>query len=249
MVMHVLRCLALLAAVGQTAAQKPASVIPAIDEGPAKAHSYDWMARHNAIVDRVKKGNVDLVFIGDSITHAWEGNGKQSWDRYYGKRNAVNMGFGWDRTEHVLWRLQHGEIAGISPKVAVILIGVNNLGSNHSVDDTVTGIEAVIDNVRHDLPRTKILLLGIFPCQETLTSPQRIRVNAVNERLAKMDGRNKVTYLDFGQRFLRSDGTMSRLVMPDFLHPNAHGYRMWAEEMEPTLSRLMDDRPIDPSDK
>jgi len=247
--MHVLRCLALLAAVGQTAAQKPSSIIPAIDEAPMKAKSYDWMGRHNSVVERVKKGNVDLIFIGDSITHGWEGGGKPYWDQYYGKRNAVNMGFGWDRTEHVLWRLQHGEIEGISPKVAVILIGVNNLGSNHSVDDTVTGVKAVIANVRHDLPRTKILLLGVFPWQETPTSPQRVRVNAVNEQLAKLDGRDKVTYLNIGQRFLRLDGTMSRLVMPDFLHPNRHGYKMWAEEMEPTLAKLMGDSPVEPAAK
>lgn len=234
----------LLAALGQTTGQKlPASVIPAIDEAPMKAKSYDWMARHQGVVDRVKKGGVDLVFIGDSITHGWEGGGRELWSKYYAPRNAVNMGFGWDRTEHVLWRLQQGEIAGIRPKVAVLLIGVNNLGAQHSVDDTVTGIRAVVGEINKQLPSTKILLLGILPWRELPTDPQRVRVNAVNAQLAKLDGRHNVTYLNINDRFLRTDGTMSPLVMPDMLHPNRRGYQIWAQEMEPTLAKLMGDSP------
>ena len=86
--------------------------------------------RHRAFNERVKQGNVDLIFIGDSITHSWEGNGKKNWDQYYDKRNAVNMGFGGDTTQHVIWRLEHGEIDNISPKVAVLMIGTNNSHAN-----------------------------------------------------------------------------------------------------------------------
>ena len=84
------------------------------------------MPRHRAILDRNKQGEVDMIFVGDSITHSWESVGKDTWERYYAKRNAVNMGVGGDCTQHALWRLQNGEITGITPKLAVILIGINN---------------------------------------------------------------------------------------------------------------------------
>jgi len=159
------------AALGSNQSGLPETVKPVIDQAPIDAHSYDWMARHNAVVDRVKQGHVDLLLIGDSITHMWggvpeeqtiHGRGDYLWDKYFGSRNAVNLGFGWDRTQHVLWRFEHGEIDGIHPKVAVVMIGTNNMGTN-STDDIVTGIDTIVNQLRHKLPRTKVLLLGIFP--------------------------------------------------------------------------------------
>src|SRR5215208_5033324 len=91
-----------------------------------------WMARHESFNERVKKGNVDLLYIGDSITQGWEGAGKNVWEDFYGKRNAVNLGIGGDRTQHVLWRLDNGNIDGINPKLAVLMIGTNNASSNTS---------------------------------------------------------------------------------------------------------------------
>jgi beta-glucosidase len=232
------------------APQKPDSVVPAIDEGPTKAHDYDWMARHQAVLDRVKKGNVGVVMIGDSITHIWggdpldpgaHGRAQDLWDKYLAPRNAVNLGFGWDRTQHVLWRLDHGEIDGIQPKVAVIMIGTNNIGD--SVDDIVAGVTAVVQEVRHKLPHTKVLLLGIFPRGNSATDPLRDKIKQVNARLAELGKQRNVTFLDFGDRFLDPDGTLSKEIMPDYLHPSHRGYEIWAEQMEPALAKLMGEKP------
>jgi lysophospholipase L1-like esterase len=215
-------------------ATKPDSVVPTTDE-PAN-QSYNWMARHESVVNRVKQGNVDLLLIGDSITHGWGGppDGVRGdaigelWTKYFGSRNAVNEGFGWDRTQHVLWRFDHGELDGISPKVAIVLIGTNNIGSNKT-PDVVAGMTAVLDELHQKLPKTKVLLLGIFPRDE---KPD-----------ASLGKRKGVTYLDLTATFLQPDGAISRDVMGDFLHPTAKGYEMWAKAMEPTLAKLMGDTP------
>jgi lysophospholipase L1-like esterase len=242
-----LKYLALLTAFVQTPVQTgPVTTIPAIDEAPTKAHSYDWMARHQATVERAKQGNVDLIFVGDSITHGWEGGGKDIWDHYYAPRKAMNLGFGWDRTEHVLWRLDNGEIDGLKPKVAVLLIGVNNVGGN-TVDDTVAGTTAVLNDLHSKLRRTKVLLLSIFPWKQTPDDPMRKKANEISEKVAAAFAKEKwVTSLNIGDKFLQPDGTLSRDIMPDYLHPNKKGYQIWAEAMEPTLARLMRDKPVAP---
>ncbi len=198
---------------------------------------YDWPARHQAVLDRVKKGGVDLIFIGDSITHLWEGPGKKVWERYYGGRKAVNMGFAGDRTQHALWRLDHGEIEGISPKVAVVLIGTNNT-DDPTAERMADGIIAVCGRLRRKLPETKILLLAIFPRWEK-PGPARARntrASAIASRIA--DGKT-IHHLDIGSEFLEPDGTLPKEIMPDFIHPSAEGYRLWAEAMEPKLAELL----------
>ncbi len=229
----------------------PETVIPVVDEGPAQSRSYDWMARHNAVVERVKQGKVDLLLIGDSITHMWggvpeeqtiHGRGDYLWDKYFGSRNAVNLGFGWDRTQHVLWRFEHGELDGIKPKVAVVMIGTNNMGSN-STEDIVTGIDTIVSQLRHKLPKTKILLLGIFPRDQNPSSPMRKQVEDVNRGISILGKEWMITYLDLSSKFLQEDGTISAEIMPDFLHPSAKGFGIWARAMEPTLAKLFGDRP------
>ena len=131
------------------------AVVPVPREG-------GWVKRHESFNERVKKGNVDLIFIGDSITQGWEGAGKKVWEEFYGKRNAVNLGIGGDRTQHVLWRLENGNIEGIKPKLAVLMIGTNNSGSNSS-EQIAAGVTAIVEKLRKELPETKVLVLGIFP--------------------------------------------------------------------------------------
>jgi beta-glucosidase len=201
-----------------------------------------WMPRHQAVVDRVKQGNVDLIFIGDSITHGWEDVGKDVWQQYYAKRNAVNMGFSGDRTHNVLWRLDKGEIAGISPKLAIIMIGTNNTGSNDSTAKQIgEGIIAICQKLRHDLPNTKILILAIFPLNEK-PCPQREK-NAEASIFASTIADNKwIYYMDINDKFLDKDGTLPKDIMPDFLHPNAKGYRIEAEAIEPMVKKLMGEK-------
>ena len=228
---------------------RPDSVIPAVDDAPTKAGSYNWMDRHNSVVNRVKQGNVDLILVGDSITHGWGGSPDQTrgdaigelWTKYFGSRNAVNEGFGWDRTQHVLWRFDHGELDGISPKVAVVLIGTNNIGANKA-PEVVQGIAAVVAELQEKLPKTKVLLLGIFPRDEKADTFNRKQVAEINSQVATTVGkRDGVTYLDLTSAFVQSDGTISADLMGDFLHPTAKGYAVWAQAMEPTLAKLMGD--------
>ena len=120
-----------------------------------------WMKRHESFNKRVDEGKVDLILIGDSITHGWEGKGKSVWEKFYGKRNAVNLGIGGDRTQHVMWRLDNGNVKGISPKVAVVMIGTNNSGNN-SPEEIADGLAAITKQLRAKLPETKVLLLCLL---------------------------------------------------------------------------------------
>ena len=123
-----------------------------------------WRQRYAGMNSRVEQGNVDLIFIGDSITHAWDDSGMGVWYKFYGKRNAVNLGISGDQTQHVLWRLDHGNIDGISPKLAVLMIGTNNAGNAHNTaEESAAGVKAVVEKLRAKLPQTKVLVLAIFP--------------------------------------------------------------------------------------
>lgn len=201
----------------------------------------NWMKRHESFNERVKKGNVDLLLIGDSITQGWEGAGKAVWEKHYTPRNAVNLGIGGDRTQHVLWRLDNGNVEGISPKAAVLMIGTNNSGTNSSVQ-IAEGVEAIVKKLRTKLPKTKILVLGIFPRGATIDDAKR-KVNAgANLSIRKLADGEMVHYLDIGDKFLNNDGTLSKEVMPDLLHLNEKSYTTWAEAIEPKVKELMGEK-------
>ena len=206
--------------------------------------SYDWVQRHQSIVDLMRRRPPELLFLGDSITHFWGGEpadaklrGAEVWEKYYGHRRAANLGYGWDRTENVLWRLRHGEIDGIAPKVVVVMIGTNNTGLNTAAE-IATGIGAICDELHIRLPRTRILLLGIFP-RGAKPNAGREKLADVNRLIAALDGQRNVTYLDIGAVFLEPDGSIAPEIMNDYLHPTAAGYERWAAAMEPTLRRLL----------
>ena len=197
--------------------------------------------RHRAFNERVKQGNVDLVFIGDSITHWWEKAGKEVWEKYYGHRNAVNLGIAGDRTQHVLWRLDNGNIDGISPKVAVVMIGTNNHPPRNTSEEIADGIIAICKKLRTRLPKTKILLLGIFPREQKPCAMREelAKASKIASRIA--DGK-MIHYLDIGGKFLEPDGSISKDVMNDYLHLTPKGYKIWAEAMEPKLAELMGEK-------
>ncbi|HVX15564.1 MAG TPA: GDSL-type esterase/lipase family protein [Pirellulales bacterium] len=198
-----------------------------------------WQRRHQKINDRANQGDVDLIFIGDSITQGWEGDsGKDIWEKFYGKRRAMNAGISGDRTQHVLWRLDHGNIEGIKPKLAVVMIGTNNSGDD-SPEDIAAGITAIVQKLREKLPATRILLVGVFPRGENGNDRQR-KVNvATNEIIKSLDDGKSVYYLDISDKFLDGNGTLPRQVMPDLLHPNKRGYEVWAEAIEPKVAELL----------
>jgi lysophospholipase L1-like esterase len=198
-----------------------------------------WMNRHNSFNERVKQGNVDLIFIGDSITQGWENAGKEVWAKSYGSRNAVNLGIGGDRTQHVLWRLDHGNIDGIKPRLAVIMIGTNNSNSNTS-EQIADGTTAIVKKLREKLPDTKILILGTFPRGADATDAKRMVNQGANEIVAKLADGKMVEYLDIGPKFLNEDGTLSKEIMPDLLHLSPKGYQIWADSIEEHVKRMME---------
>ena len=191
-----------------------------------------WLKRHEAFAAEAKAGNADLVLLGDSITDAWRGQ-KALWAERFAPLNAANYGISGDCTQHLLWRLRNGALGGRRPKAVMLLIGTNNLGwGKQSVDSAAAGVEELIGELRG----TRILLLGVFPRGEKPDDPLRARIKDLNERLSKL---KHVTYLDIGGRFLEPDGTISKEVMPDFLHLSEKGYRVWADAVKEPLEALL----------
>jgi len=215
-----------------------------------------WRERHEAVLQRLRQGKVDLIFLGDSITQDWEKRGpppwqdfQPIWERFYGDRNAVNMGFTGDTTASLLWRIENGEVDAISPKVAVILIGANNLGRVHwSAADTVTGIDAIIKQLRRRLPQTRLLLLSVLPSERSAWASEH--TVAINHILGQRYGDGaEVTFLDVTRVFMKNGSPDPDLYLDRFrnpseplLHPSAQGQETLAAFIEPTLATLMGDR-------
>ncbi len=226
--------LALIATPCLVAAEEHDAIKPVPRQG-------DWMTRHESFNKRVAQGNVDLVFIGDSITQSWEGHGKGVWATFYEKRNAVNLGISGDRTQHVIWRLDHDNVKNISPKAAVVMIGTNNSGSN-TPEQIAEGVAVIVKQLRTKLPETKVLLLAVFP-RGTDKNDKRRQVNEkTNAIFKKLADGTHIHYLDIGPKFLEEDGTLTREIMPDLLHLSEKGYTIWAESIEPSLKKLMGEK-------
>jgi lysophospholipase L1-like esterase len=215
-----------------------------------------WHARFEAKQAELRTTHPKLIFLGDSITQNWEREGPPdwadyvpTWQRFYGDRDAVNLCFMGDTTASLIWRIRNGELDGISPKVAVVLIGANNLGRVHwSAEDTVAGIDTIIADLRRRLPHTKVLLLGVLPSDRTAWASET--TVAINRALAaKYAHPGVVTFLDVGHVLLR-DGKLDRALFYDPkltppeapLHPTAQGMALLSATMEPTLAALLADR-------
>jgi beta-glucosidase len=204
-----------------------------------------WQTRHAQCSAQVAKGGGEVLFIGDSITHGWDGAGKDIWNREIAPLKAANLGFSGDHTENVLWRLENGELpAACQPKVAVVMIGTNNTGYRNgtrmeSPAVIAAGITAIVDKLHAHNPNTRILLLGIFPRGATAADPLRQNNEAVNRIIAKLDGQKNVQFLDIGAKFITPDGALPKTVMGDLLHPNAQGYRIWADAVLPEINKAL----------
>ena len=198
-----------------------------------------WQKRHEKINDRAKQGDVDLIFIGDSITEGWGGDsGREVWEKFYGSRKAMNAGIGGDRTQHVLWRLDNGNVEDIKPKLAIVMIGTNNSGDD-TAEDIEAGITAIVEKLRSKLPETKILLLAIFPRGKDNDDARRQVNIATNKIIKSLDDGKSVFYLDISDRFLSEDGTLDLEIMPDLLHLSKQGYEIWAEAIEPKVAEVL----------
>lgn len=219
----------------------PPTLVPANKMGEAW-----WKDRHEANCARIAKGNVDFLLIGDSITHGWDGAGKAVQAYYYDDRNYVNMGFGGDQTQHVLWRLENAPMDKIKPKAAMLLIGINSLWGEweNCSENVALGIKACVDKLQQLYPDIQILVLNIFPAHEKADSPVRARAAAANALLPELfKGYKNVTLMDINHLWLDENGNIPKALMGDFVHPGEYGYKLWGAEVEPTISKMLGDKP------
>jgi len=196
-------------------------------------------ARHKEFLAGIKNmgGDIKLVFVGDSITHGWRTVGEPVWQKYFAPYKALNLGVDADRTQHVLWRLKNGELDGYAASLFVITIGVNN--SQDPALDVAAGIEAIVKEIENKQPQARILLMGILP-QSPKPSPWRRHNDEISRLIAKLDDGRKLKYLDIGDKFLNADKTISKDVMPDFLHPSLKGYEIWAQAIAETVKQMLE---------
>lgn len=207
-----------------------------------------WVKRHEGFVEIAKKGGVDLLFLGDSITDNWRQpeRGLPVWEKNYGASHAANFGIGGDRVQHVLWRIRNGELDGISPRALVLMIGTNNTGlerdkhtPRNRPPEVIQGVENLVNEIAVKLPKTQLLLLAIFPRGETRDDPARLQVAEINQAISRLDDGKRIHFLDIGSVFLEPNGSISKEIMPDFLHPTRKGYERWAEAIKEPLAKLL----------
>lgn len=202
-----------------------------------------WKDRHQNNVKRIAQGNVDFLMVGDSITHGWDlkHSGEKVQDYYYGDRNFVNMGFGGDKTQHVLWRLNDAPLAKIQPKAAMLLIGITSLWGdwNNCSFNVALGIQACVDKLQSAFPDTKILVLNIFVALDA-NNPIRQRLAKANDYLPQLlkDYKN-VTIKDINSLWLSKDLSIPKDLMKDYVHPTEAGYKLWGNEVEPEISKML----------
>jgi lysophospholipase L1-like esterase len=214
------------------------SAQPAANPATVPLPRNDWMASHERFNTIARKGGVDLLFVGDSITAGWAGNGKALWAERYVPLKPANFGIGGDRTENVLWRLQNGNLDGIQPKVVVVMIGTNNVGRD-TAPQIADGITSIVKEINTRLPDSKVLLLGVFPRAEQSDNWARTKLVEVNALISKLDDGKRVFFLDIGGKFIQPDGTITKDIMHDFLHLTPAGYQIWADAMQDKLAELV----------
>lgn len=203
-----------------------------------------FLRKHESFLQRDRSGPVDLLFLGDSITEGWT-KAPTVWREYYAAYQSANFGIGGDRAEHVLWRIDNGELGHIRPKVVVLMIGTNNSASQSSAQIAALNRQ-IIGLIQQKSPQTRVLLLAVFPRGPRKNADgswddgvKRMQViTALNAELTRLDDGQRVRFLDIGTQFL-TNGRIPAELMPDQLHPNANGYRIWAAAMQPLLAEMM----------
>jgi lysophospholipase L1-like esterase len=210
--------------------------------------SYDWLVRHADVLSIKDSINPEIVLIGNSITHFWGGdpklkyadgrfrkpNGPKAWESVFAPYRVLNLGFGWDRTQNVLWRLDHGELDGLHPRKVIIDIGTNNTSQTNNArmntaTEIVEGIRAICMRVRSKLPGTGIILMAVFPREQSPAHPRRILINEINRQLEVFAKENKIEFVNIGPKMLAPDGTLPKEIAGDFCHPTEKGYQIWAD--------------------
>lgn len=203
-----------------------------------------WPQMARALAADARRANPRVIFLGDSITQGWGGEGRAEWDRRFAQAGAANLGIGGDRTQNILWRIADGALDGLTPELVVLKIGVNNLWEEVfecGPDRVADGVAACVAAIRARCPNAKVLALGILPTQAAPDHPLRALVRAVNARSAALvptpDGR--VRFADIGGAFLEPDGTISTDIMPDGCHLSSRGYALFADALEPLVQAIL----------
>ncbi len=237
-------------------AQAPAAATPVVAPAPLPPQQPDvaapkmdpktgqpqagFVASHEKFLAVAKEGKAQVVFLGDSITAGWAGGGKEVWAKAFSQWNPANFGIGGDRTQHVLWRIENGELEGIKPKAAVIMIGTNNTGGD-SAEAIAKGVTKIVNTVRTKLPTTQILLLAIFPRGDKPDGKLGAgydKIKEINSLIGKLDDKKSIHYLDIGDKFIQGKAALSADIMPDFLHLSPAGYQIWADAITGKLNEL-----------
>ncbi|HVI48769.1 MAG TPA: GDSL-type esterase/lipase family protein [Chitinophaga sp.] len=220
--------------------------------------NYDWWARHAEVL-RIKDSiNPEIVMIGNSITHFWGGyplfrdaagqlhkaNGSRVWDSLYRSRRVLNLGFGWDRTQNVLWRIDHGELDHLHPRVVVIEIGTNNTSGTknaraNTAPEIVEGIQHIISRIHAKIPHVKIILMALLPRGQYAGEAPRQLINDTNVLLKDLAKKEHVHLINMDNDFLAPDGSLSKTLMYDFVHPTERGYEIWADRLRTAFREVV----------
>jgi N-acetylglucosamine-6-sulfatase len=208
--------------------------------GPATEPRPRDDARHQGFLEVARAGNIDLLFVGDSITDWWRqaNRGLPIWNEHFASLNAANFGIAGDTTQGVLWRMQNGELDGFQAKLIVLMLGTNNINRNPNAD-IADGDRAIITEFLKRQPQAKVLVLGVFPRGAQADNPFRASIKEINAKLATFADNQRVFYMDIGDKFLAPDGTLPTDIMPDGLHPNEKGYRIWADAISGRVKELL----------
>jgi len=231
------------------AAAPPSTNTAIVPVSKLEIDGYDWFARHEAVLETKKTLNPEIVLIGDSITHFWSGepiakirNGVEAWKLAFGGKRVLNMGFGWDRTQNVLWRIEHGEFDGLHPRFIILNIGTNNFTTTKNAKENTPAqvaeaIGVICDRLRAKSPKSAIIVMGVFPRGQKADNPYRAKISALNALLKPWAAKADVAFVDIGVKMLDADGSIPRDIMRDFCHPSEKGYAIWAEAVKPLIEK------------
>lgn len=227
----------------QDAATQPAATTTAAHEDPSQpavksGPRAEWfLGQHDSLLKRKSQGPVGVLFLGDSITAGWTGKGKEVWEKTYADYQPGDFGVSGDKTQNVLWRIANGEIDGLHPQLTIFMLGTNNLSTDTA--DDIAAADTKIIHLVQEKTGSKVLVLAVFPRDHKGDDEQTmVKVNQINQALAKLDNGDTIRYLDIGKVFLGPDGKVNKDIMNDGLHPNAQGYQLWADAMRPLFEQM-----------
>jgi lysophospholipase L1-like esterase len=203
---------------------------------------------HKQMLENLKKGRIDVYFVGDSITRRWRATDYPrflaNWNKNFFGWNAANFGWGGDKIQNILWRLRNGELDGVHPKVIVLLAGTNDVGTSAASDAKVSaiarGIKALLDTMREKAPRATTLVMGIFPRNDGARPTAVVAsINRINEKLARFADGKTIRYLNINDKLADRDGKLFAGMAEDRLHLSVKGYQVWADALKPLLTELL----------